>query len=173
MAALNAQDRAAAEVAQRDAQNRLSSFVDGSGKGVSHLTRAEQEAKQLKDVQTQFETATKGFNQSSAEYLRAYDVFKAREQEIRDRFAKPAQRQAAAQLQNELGAQLAVWKGVAENTVETVNLKDTDTDIKTAKDAQKLIKGNASYATIEFNKNNIVGLVTLTGDPSTWIVSSL
>lgn len=49
----------------------------------------------------------------------------------------------------------SVWKGVAENTVETVNLKDTDTDIKTAKDAQKLIKGNASYATIEFNKNNI------------------
>lgn len=118
LAALNAQDRAAAEVAQRDANNRLNSFVDGSGKGVSHLTRAEQEAKQLKEVQTQFETATKGFNQTSAEYLRAYDVFKAREQEIRDRFAKPGQRQAAAQLQNELGAELAVWKGVADSRIQ-------------------------------------------------------
>ena len=45
-----------------------------------------------------------------------------------------------------------VWKGVAENTVETVNFPYT---AKTAKEAQDKIKANNTYATIKFNANNI------------------
>ncbi|WP_295148362.1 S-layer homology domain-containing protein [uncultured Peptoniphilus sp.] len=45
-----------------------------------------------------------------------------------------------------------VWKGVAENTVETVNFPFT---AKTAKDAQDKIKANDTYATVKFNANNI------------------
>ena len=45
-----------------------------------------------------------------------------------------------------------VWKGVAENTVETVNFPYT---AKTAKEAQDKIKANDTYATVKFNANNI------------------
>lgn len=43
-----------------------------------------------------------------------------------------------------------VWRGVADNTVETVNPV-----AKSAAEAQKAIGANDSYATIEFNSNNI------------------
>ena len=43
-----------------------------------------------------------------------------------------------------------VWRGVADNTVETVNPV-----AKSAAEAQKLIKAGESYATIKFNDNNI------------------
>lgn len=43
-----------------------------------------------------------------------------------------------------------VWRGVADNTVETINPV-----AKNAADAQKAIGANDSYATIEFNSNNI------------------
>ncbi|MDU5807454.1 MAG: S-layer homology domain-containing protein [Peptoniphilus harei] len=46
----------------------------------------------------------------------------------------------------------SVWKGVADNTVETVNFPYT---AKTAKEAQDKIKANDTYATIKFNANNI------------------
>lgn len=46
-----------------------------------------------------------------------------------------------------------VWKGVAENTVETVNFNDNT--VRTAKEAQDKIKANDTYATIKFNANNI------------------
>lgn len=45
-----------------------------------------------------------------------------------------------------------VWKGVAENTIETVNFPYT---AKTAKEAQDKIKANDTYATVKFNDNNI------------------
>lgn len=45
-----------------------------------------------------------------------------------------------------------VWKGVAENTVETVNFPYT---AKTAKEAQDKIKANDTYATVKFNANNV------------------
>lgn len=45
-----------------------------------------------------------------------------------------------------------VWKGVAENTVETVNFPYT---AKTAKEAQDKIKANDTYATVKFNDNNV------------------
>ena len=43
-----------------------------------------------------------------------------------------------------------VWRGVADNTVETINPV-----AKSAVEAQKAIKAGDSYATIEFNANNI------------------
>ncbi len=43
-----------------------------------------------------------------------------------------------------------VWRGVADNTVETINPV-----AKSAAEAQKAIGANDSYATIEFNSNNI------------------
>ena len=43
-----------------------------------------------------------------------------------------------------------VWRGVADNTVETINPV-----AKSAVEAQKAIKAGDSYATIEFNSNNI------------------
>lgn len=43
-----------------------------------------------------------------------------------------------------------IWRGVADNTVETVNPV-----AKSAAEAQKLIKAGESYATIKFNDNNI------------------
>ena len=43
-----------------------------------------------------------------------------------------------------------IWRGVADNTVETVNPV-----AKSAAEAQKLIKADESYATIKFNDNNI------------------
>ena len=46
----------------------------------------------------------------------------------------------------------SVWRGVADNTVETVNFPYT---AKTAKQAQDKIKANDTYATIKFNANNI------------------
>lgn len=46
----------------------------------------------------------------------------------------------------------SVWKGVAENTVETVNFPYT---AKTAKEAQDKIKANDTYATVKFNDNNV------------------
>ena len=44
----------------------------------------------------------------------------------------------------------SVWRGVADNTVETVN-----PGANSAAEAQKLIKAGESYATIKFNANNI------------------
>ncbi|MFR7872543.1 S-layer homology domain-containing protein [Peptoniphilus grossensis] len=43
-----------------------------------------------------------------------------------------------------------IWRGVADNTVETINPV-----AKSAVEAQKAIKAGDSYATIEFNANNI------------------
>ena len=43
-----------------------------------------------------------------------------------------------------------IWRGVADNTVETINPV-----AKSAVEAQKAIKAGDSYATIEFNSNNI------------------
>ncbi|OFO62461.1 hypothetical protein HMPREF3023_07960 [Peptoniphilus sp. HMSC075B08] len=43
-----------------------------------------------------------------------------------------------------------IWRGVADNTVETVNPV-----AKSAAEAQKLIKTGESYATVKFNDNNI------------------
>ena len=43
-----------------------------------------------------------------------------------------------------------IWRGVADNTVETINPV-----AKSAAEAQKAIGTNDSYATIEFNSNNI------------------
>ena len=43
-----------------------------------------------------------------------------------------------------------IWRGVADNTVETINPV-----AKSAVEAQKSIKAGDSYATIEFNANNI------------------
>ena len=43
-----------------------------------------------------------------------------------------------------------IWRGVADNTVETINPV-----AKSAAEAQKAIGANDSYATIEFNSNNI------------------
>ena len=44
----------------------------------------------------------------------------------------------------------SVWRGVADNSVETVN-----PGANSAAEAQKLIKAGESYATIKFNANNI------------------
>ena len=113
---------------QRAQDARVRAYVDGSGKGINHLTESERFKKELGDIQTQFDNATKGLDKSSAEYIEALNTFTARKNEAIENFNKKGKRASDRAFQNELSREITEYQGYADQrkVIMETELKESE-----------------------------------------------